>query len=407
MGAGRIMFFLTPRYLKQARLLHKGVTRFINYKRDLLPHSKLTEICALKADLEQAIKARNEKQIDEISAKVTKTCQGALPDGGHSEIADNVEVFFVAIVVALGIRAYIAQPFKIPTGSMQPTLNGYIARHTDKDEAPVLPKRVFERVFLGRSYVNVVSKYDGYLRTSNPITENTLLIFFTYSTIHFEDGRTQWVWGVPVRQLIGSDASLGFAKYIKAPVMEDGRVLTPDAQRLSKISGGGYVSKGQLLARGILERGDHVLVNKFAYNFRTPKRGEVFVFVTKHITGIEQQTSFIKEHGAQHYIKRLVAVPGDQFQIKPPEIWINGKPAEEFGPKRVASLKDGYQGYFESHDMLRFNEGKLEDGQYLACGDNSANSLDSRWWGPVPERNLVGPALFSYLPFGKHWGPIW
>jgi signal peptidase I len=43
---------------------------------------------------------------------------------------------------------------------------------------------------------------------------------------------------------------------------------------------------------------------------------------------------------------------------------------------------------------------------YMAMGDNSANSFDSRNWGPVPERNLVGPALFVYWPFANHWGLI-
>ncbi len=102
------MFFLTPRYIKHARLLHKGVVRFINYKRDLLPQAKLNEITALKMDLEAAIKQRDSKRVDEVSKEVTKVCQVALPDSGHSEFADNVEVFFVAIVVEVVIREYIA-----------------------------------------------------------------------------------------------------------------------------------------------------------------------------------------------------------------------------------------------------------------------------------------------------------
>jgi len=43
---------------------------------------------------------------------------------------------------------------------------------------------------------------------------------------------------------------------------------------------------------------------------------------------------------------------------------------------------------------------------YFAMGDNSANSLDSRYWGPVPEENLVGRGLFVYWPFNRHWGLI-
>jgi signal peptidase I len=44
--------------------------------------------------------------------------------------------------------------------------------------------------------------------------------------------------------------------------------------------------------------------------------------------------------------------------------------------------------------------------RYFAMGDNSYNSFDSRWWGPVPEENLVGRGLFVYWPFNWHWGLI-
>jgi len=42
----------------------------------------------------------------------------------------------------------------------------------------------------------------------------------------------------------------------------------------------------------------------------------------------------------------------------------------------------------------------------MAMGDNSRDSFDSRNWGPVPEKNLVGPALMVYWPFANHWGLI-
>jgi signal peptidase I len=48
----------------------------------------------------------------------------------------------------------------------------------------------------------------------------------------------------------------------------------------------------------------------------------------------------------------------------------------------------------------------LRDEEYFAMGDNSYNSSDSRVWGTIPERNLVGTALFCYWPLTKHWGQI-
>lgn len=403
------MLFLTPRYIKHARLLHKGVTRFMNYKRDLLPAAKLDEIATMRSSLEDAIKAKDRSRITALTDEINRVCEKALPEARHSEFADNIEVFFVAIVVALGIRGYIAQPFKIPTGSMQPTLNGIIAKHTEEPPNPSLVQRVTS-FFTGRSYFNVISDHEGYLRSREPITEHNFLLW-THCKIHFQDGHTIKV-SAPMRQLLVYPDGLGLQRYLQLGLTEE-EGLTPDAQRsYSANRGGNFIRKGQILARGVMDTGDHVLVNKFSYHFRRPARGEVFVFTTKHIVGIEKSGSFLPEHGSQHYIKRLAAVPGDTFEVKPPELWINGHPSEEFGPKRVAASEEpGYNGYQRIsptgnpyHTIT--NEGTLARDEYLALGDNSGNSLDSRYWGAVPERNLVGPALMCYWPLNKHWGLI-
>src|SRR5690606_19569550 len=78
-------------------------------------------------------------------------------------LEENVEVMFVAIVIALGLRAYYLQPFRIPTGSMQPTLNGIIATPTPVAEWPSFPQRMIEKVLRGRTYVHVVNDRDRQL----------------------------------------------------------------------------------------------------------------------------------------------------------------------------------------------------------------------------------------------------
>lgn len=403
------MLFLTPRYLKHAKLLHKGVTRFINYKRDILPAAKLEEIGGLRSRLEQAMRARDRAEITKLNEEINKACERALPEAAPSEIADNVEVFFVAIVIALGIRSYIAQPFKIPTGSMQPTLYGLVANHTEQDPTPNILAQVKDWV-TGRSYFNVVANHTGRLRRTEPLTEHSFFGFFTHCRLHFEDGETQWIWA-PLRQLAADEKfNLGFVGYVGAQIRPDGSKITPDAQAVHSLFdlGGKQITEGQLLARGTLDTGDHVLVNKFSYHFRRPERGEVFVFTTKNIRS--PYMNIPAEQGSQHYIKRLVGVPGDRVEVHSPELWVNGKPAEEAGPQRVASMKGDYKGYGSigmladgySRELSARDNGR----EYWAMGDNSYNSSDSRYWGAVPERNLVGPALFCYFPLGRNWGFI-
>lgn len=408
------MWIFTPRYLKHAKLLHKGVTRFINYKRDILPAAKLEEINGLRDQLKQAIKARDAALIDKLHDQINDACNRALPEARSSELADNVEVFFVAIVVALGIRSYIAQPFQIPTASMQPTLNGYRAEPTEQDPTPNILMRLWHKKD-GYSFYNVISNHSGYLDPRAPVTEHTFILF-TWSSINFADGHKIRVW-CPRRQLVGprsgvkdEEIGLGLYDYVNAPLVPsigpDGKeILTPDAQIQKEARPGQvYVKEGQLLARGILHAGDHILVNKFAYHFRRPERGEVFVFTTRNINSPYMNVP--KEQGSQHYIKRLVGVPGDRLQVKSPELWVNGSVAAEFGMKRVASMEAPYKGYGNIGFLDSGREVHLGDDEYWAMGDNSYNSSDSRYWGSVPQRNVVGPALFCYLPFTSHWGVI-
>jgi signal peptidase I len=151
-----------------------------------------------------------------------------------------------------------------------------------------------------------------------------------------------------------------------------------------------------------LRTGDHVIVNKFAYNFRRPSRGEVFVFTTSHIAGI----GVPEEQGSQHYIKRLVGVPGDTLEVKGTKLWVNGKEADEFGIQRVGGAQAPYKGYTSYGYLDEARQFKLDPEKFWAMGDNSGNSSDSRYWGTVPQRNLVGPGLFCYWPFTSHWGVI-
>ncbi|HEX5790639.1 MAG TPA: S26 family signal peptidase, partial [Luteolibacter sp.] len=146
----------TPKWKSDAKHLVKGALKFLHYKRDLLDDKRLREIESRRQDLIEAIKAGDRKQVEEASKQLSATCENSLPrQAPQNWFEENVEVMFVAIVIALGLRAYYLQPFRIPTGSMQPTLNGITGTPLAQEQWPSLPVRLWEKATRGRSYIRL------------------------------------------------------------------------------------------------------------------------------------------------------------------------------------------------------------------------------------------------------------
>ena len=424
-----------PKHIKEGKMLLKGVKKFIHYKRDLLSEERLDEIRQKRAVLRQLLKSGEKEHISKQSRDLQKTCEGALPMPSCPGIRENVEVFFVAIVIALGIRSYFLQPFKIPTGSMQPTLNGIIAHgFDDSDDAaspygeaawakvkPNIVVKGWDLLWQGRNYVDLRARED--FRVTDVYQKNLFKFFsVTYIAREKPDGsrlKRLIIWApldktipYPGQGGLGLARALGLSPVHFTEVVERAKRGNPMEPRLARRDlrrlRGRKVKKGTLLARGYVDTGDQVLVNKVSYHFRKPRRGEVFVFTTKDIRGLMNRSP---NRMSQHYIKRLCALPGDAYEIKSPDLFVDGQRAREPGILRVSNGQNGYPGYrrfTRNHDDSRpmYNKGRLRDKEYLALGDNSPNSSDSRDWGPVNEKNLVGPGFFVYWPFGRHWGLI-
>ncbi|MEM8953096.1 MAG: signal peptidase I [Verrucomicrobiota bacterium] len=397
------------RYLKEGKMLCKGVKKFVRYKRDLISEERMAKIDNAYAAFEQSLRDRDPEKAEKLAKELTTVCEKSVQDYRSSAWGENVEVIFVAVVVALGVRAYFLQPFKIPTGSMQPTLNGVIATPAAEREGasfaePNMVYRLWDKIVRGRTWVDSEVKTDDRVVR---IEQHTRMKFFTSTKVICESGQVYSI-ATPLEKAseLGSLAFFGQFRKLNPGSPEfmqnnpSGRaqeILIPRRDP-SGIPVDVRIREGEILARGFVDTGDQVLVDKMSYHFRKPKRGEVFVFTTKDLP-IAVNPSF----GSQHYIKRLVGVPGDDLRVSEPNLYVNGDLAAESGMQRVMSMENGHKGYTESGTNLT---AALGDGEYWAMGDNSGNSLDSRSWGAVPQANLVGPALVVYWPFTSHWGRI-
>src|SRR6218665_2663105 len=122
----------------------------VAYKRDLWTDQTRNEFESGITALENATKTRNDASIEEAARHLDELCRRHLPKVENAGWKENVEVFLVAIVVALAVRTFFLQPFTIPTGSMQPTLNGILGFPTT-EEPPNMLTRLAHTALLGRT----------------------------------------------------------------------------------------------------------------------------------------------------------------------------------------------------------------------------------------------------------------
>jgi len=129
-----------------------------------------------------------------------------------------------------------------------------------------------------------------------------------------------------------------------------------------------------------LNIGNHLMVNKFIYYFKKPERGDIIVFV-------------YPVNPKKDFIKRLVGLPGETIQIKDGSVFING---EELKASQAIAERHYYNEGMYGEGLI-----KIPDNTYFVMGDNTKNSKDSRFWGFVPKKNLLGKAFFVYWPLTR------
>src|ERR1700759_1578373 len=112
--------------IKHSKLLLRHAHKFLRYKSDVLEESTREEIDAGMRRLRAALRQRAHKQVETRAEALDAQLHKLSPITWESHWRENCEVILVAIVVAVAIRSYFLQPFKIPTGSMQPPLNSIL-----------------------------------------------------------------------------------------------------------------------------------------------------------------------------------------------------------------------------------------------------------------------------------------
>jgi signal peptidase I len=166
--------------------------------------------------------------------------------------------------------------------------------------------------------------------------------------------------------------------------------------------------------------GDFIYVNKFSYGLKMPVTHDTIIEVGHPERGDVVVFRYPPDQ-RDDYIKRVVGLPGDDihYDTSKKMLYINGEPVKQTvngqyegfldgNGKRQNNIEKTEYLTAEGHQMLtvngrnnpfRFTRVKVPEGHYFVMGDNRDNSQDSRAWGFVPERNLVGKAQFIWM----HW----
>jgi signal peptidase I len=424
--------------------------RVWNYRRDRMSVLESDELVqrteALKGLVrENADAAKLKLGIEALEGILARVGGAVYP---KTSLSENVEFFLVAAIVILGIRSYFVQPFKIPTNSMWPTYYGMKNENFPPDRpVPNLAERALRFLAFGAQSYSVAAPRDGevmvplFIRFDPKAAPGEEAKILSVTTAYTKVPGRSWlifpakkkeftlfVDGVPaavkvpedfndfddvlIKRFFPTEAAL-LAQVAKARSEGQIEVVTQKMDestenyfRYYRVPLGVSVKAGEPIVRFDILTGDQLFVDRFSYNFIRPTVGSGFVFRTDNIPQIKLA------YGDQYFIKRLIGVPGDQIELKAPELYRNGAPitgstAFQLNAKQVAP----YRGYQQpTHDDPQFQQLfkdeviKIPERSYLAMGDNSYNSFDGRFWGFVPEKDVIGRPLFIYYPFTRRWG---
>jgi signal peptidase I len=408
--------------VREAGAMRKHVHRLVCAQSDLLSPQAIGGVQVKIDELDGAVAENHTGKIRIKMEELEFAANKWLKPYPHAAWRENVEVLLVALAVAMAIRTFFLQPFKIPTGSMQPTLFGVNstpdfgrafdeAQRGYEDQARtdfqtqmqvqkdmVIPGGL-ERVkewFEGMSYVHIIAQADGTVDSISPVTK--ILIFNLKQTFSI-GGVSHTIWFPP-----------DFGE--------------SDLRHRAGLFPQRIFHKGEDVVKLRVGAGDHLFVDRLSYNFRKPTRGDIIVFETAGIP--EEMRDRYSIPADEFYIKRLVGLPGEKVQIGDDRhLRINGQRLDASTPhfENVYGFKPDqpprdshFSGHVNGTVAQEFkligiplfpNEETVYDVPANSClpmGDNTCNSLDSRFWGAIPEDYVIGKSFFVYWPLTPRFG---
>ena len=414
--------------LKKAKSMVWMARKIDDYRRDIIAPDTLADLRARREALESAMrdpKPSGEKlqKASQALDQVMRTCGGDFYP--VTFWGENTETFLVAALVVFALRCFVVQPFKIPTNSMYPSYAGLTAKIHSESTAPGLLERAADFVRFCATNTSVKAPADGEIII--PLSSNGGLEYKTVSSRDWlilpgqRREYTLYVGRTPVT--VRTPVEFGLEQvYLDAFFPEQDRkdparayenLIRSDVRQGRFLHTGKFVKKGEEVLNFDIRTGDMLLVDRMRYHFTSPKVGDPVVFPTKRVPGLGETEDV-------YYIKRLVGLPGDKLEIKGHTLYRNGAPIEGAPAFAANAQQEGeFPGYKADGRLSEGRELTVPEGYYFVMGDNSPMSYDGRLWrfasetaalrndpgiGFVPEKEIIGKAVFILYPFSNRWG---
>lgn len=403
-----MLFFKSP--LKKARqeaeATYQLAAKIAAYRKDVLAVTDREALEQMVASLKRSIKdkqttkAQFEALQEEAEPILRRTGGTFYP---RRFFAENAEMVLFAAVLAIGVRTFFLQPFKIPTNSMYPSFNGMTAQVYVEESSPNALVRGFRFLTQGAKHYTIKGSSGGELAFSadQKVVPGRKWLVLPTQKVRY----TFYIGEEPVTVDLPMEFDI---RQVVEPILEGRNVqgaVAADGTRIFRT--GIQVAPGEVAFSFDLLTGDQLVVDRFSNHFVRPKVGDPIVFRTDNLPYIDL------DNRGKYYIKRAVGGPGDTLEIVPPGLLLNGEPITgSVAFEKNRQQIDNYPGYVFGMRSRNYPipqaDGRspieIPDKHYFAMGDNSPNSADSRMWGFVPEREIIGRAAFIYYPFSHRWG---